>query len=118
MKSGKTFLDTLYITYRKKLTHVLFCCATFQSRFPVSVNGAFIFRKGYNARDYYEGVAELRAALDQIASGYFCPDDPHQFTEFVDHLLNYDRFKICADFQSYIECQDRVSRAFRVSFRF
>lgn len=70
-------------------------------------------RKGYNARDYYEGIPELRTALDQIASGYFCPEDPHQFSAFIDHLLNYDRFKLCADFQSYIECQEKVSRAYR-----
>ena len=60
-------------------------------------------------------VPELRTALDQIASGYFCPNDPHQFAGFVDNLLNHDRFKVCADFEAYLQCQDLVSEAFKVS---
>ncbi|XP_076803647.1 glycogen phosphorylase, muscle form-like isoform X2 [Clavelina lepadiformis] len=70
---------------------------------------------GYNAREYYERTPELRTALDQIASGFFSPDEPDRFAHFVDNLLNYDRFKLCADFEAYVECQDKVSEAFKDS---
>ena len=63
-------------------------------------------------------MPELRTALDQIASGYFCPNDPHQFAGFVDNLLNHDRFKVCADFEAYLQCQERVSEAFKVSINY
>jgi len=32
----------------------------------------------------------------------------------VDNLLNHDPFLLLADYQSYIDCQDRVSAAYRV----
>uniref|UniRef100_H2Y4R2 Alpha-1,4 glucan phosphorylase n=1 Tax=Ciona savignyi TaxID=51511 RepID=H2Y4R2_CIOSA len=70
-------------------------------------------RSGYNARSFYESVPELKTALDQISSGYFSPLEPDQFQHFVDNLINHDRFKLLADFQSYVECQDRVSEAFK-----
>jgi len=57
----------------------------------------------------------LKTALDQVASGYFNPHEPGQFADFVETLINHDRFKLLADFQSYIDCQARVSETFRVS---
>lgn len=52
--------------------------------------------------------------MDQISSGYFSPDNPHMFGELVDHLLNHDRFKLLADFEAYVKCQDHVSEVFKV----
>ena len=74
-----------------------------------------MIRDGYNPRTYYETDPELRKALNQISSGYFCPNEPGLFTELVDDLLNNDRFKVCADFKSYIHCQERVNQTFQVS---
>jgi starch phosphorylase len=31
----------------------------------------------------------------------------------LDSLLNHDEYLVLADYQSYIDCHDRVSRAFR-----
>nr|CAB3265335.1 glycogen phosphorylase, brain form [Phallusia mammillata] len=73
-------------------------------------------RKGYNARDFYESVPELKTALDQIASGYFNPNEPDQFTHFVENLINHDRFKLLADFKDYIDCQEKVSEAYKDSY--
>ncbi|XP_065833248.1 glycogen phosphorylase, muscle form-like [Oscarella lobularis] len=70
-------------------------------------------KKGYNPRSYYESVPELKRSLDQVRSGYFTPENPDTFQELYDHLLNHDRFYLLADFESYIVCQDRVSKVFQ-----
>nr|BAD98150.1 glycogen phosphorylase [Ascidia sydneiensis samea] len=74
-------------------------------------------KDGYNARSFYENVPELRTALDQISSGYFNPNEPDQFAHFVENLIKFDRFKLLADFQSYVECQDKVSAAYKDTYK-
>ncbi|WP_020528670.1 glycogen/starch/alpha-glucan phosphorylase [Flexithrix dorotheae] len=68
---------------------------------------------GYNPRSYYEENAELRKCLDMISSGYFSRDEPGLFKPLVDALLYHDDYLLLADYQSYIECQDRVSEAYK-----
>ncbi|MBN1654189.1 MAG: glycogen/starch/alpha-glucan phosphorylase [Deltaproteobacteria bacterium] len=69
--------------------------------------------KGYNPWDYYHGNAELRRAIDAVASGFFSPSKPDYFRPLIDSLLNHgDHFMVLADFASYIACQERVSAAF------
>lgn len=68
---------------------------------------------GYNPRQYYEKNAELKAVLDQVASGYFSRGDSNLFRPIVDSLLYHDDFLLLADYESYIKCQDEVSKAFR-----
>ena len=63
---------------------------------------------GYSARDYYEGDAELRAAVDAISSGVFSGGDPEVFRELVDSLLGWDQYLLFADYRSYVDCQDHV----------
>jgi glycogen phosphorylase len=70
-------------------------------------------RQGYNPREYYENNAELKRVIDRIASGFFSHGDPHLFAPLVDHLLHHDTYMLLADYQSYIECQDRVSQAYK-----
>ena len=70
-------------------------------------------RQGYQPRDYYESNAELKRVIDRIASGFFSHGDPHLFAPLVDHLLHHDTYMLLADYQSYIECQDRVSQAYK-----
>jgi starch phosphorylase len=67
---------------------------------------------GYNPMDYYHGNSELKAAIDQIASGFFSNGDEALFKPLVDSLLNQDEYLLLADYQSYIECQDRVAQAY------
>uniref|UniRef100_A0A8U8CHN2 Alpha-1,4 glucan phosphorylase n=1 Tax=Geospiza parvula TaxID=87175 RepID=A0A8U8CHN2_GEOPR len=47
-------------------------------------------RKGYNAREYYERLPELRQAIDQITSGFFSPRDPGCFKDVVNMLMYHD----------------------------
>lgn len=65
--------------------------------------------KGYRPRDIYEENATLRHALDFIASGALADGDAGLFRPIVDNLLYEDPFLVMADFQSYLDCQKRVS---------
>lgn len=71
-------------------------------------------RHGFNPYDYYHGDEELKNALDWLCSGYFSPHEPHAFDEIRHTLLDHgDRFKVLADYRAYIDCQERVSEAYR-----
>jgi len=67
--------------------------------------------KGYNPRDYINANSELRMAIELINSGCFA-NDANLFKPLTDSLLHRDEFMVCADFESYIECQDQVSKAY------
>ena len=69
--------------------------------------------KGYNPMEYYNRNGELREVIDRIASGYFSPENLHLFQPLVDSLMHKDEYLLFADYQSYIECQERVSQAYR-----
>ncbi len=68
---------------------------------------------GYNPMDYYRSNPELRATIDRIANGDFSYGDPDFFKPIVDSLLNDDRYVLLADYQAYIECQEKVSIAYQ-----
>ena len=69
--------------------------------------------QGYNPREYYESNSELKAVIDSLTAGEFSPEDKGLFQPIVNNLLNSDPYLLLADYQSYIECQDRVSKAFK-----
>src|SRR6185503_16121309 len=73
---------------------------------------ADLWRKGYRPRDHYEQNAELKAVIDLIGSGFFEPDHPETFRPLVQSLLDHDTYMLLADFQSYVDCQAKVSQAF------
>lgn len=98
--------------------------ANIEIREEVGKNNFFLFgltapqvndlkNKGYNPRDYYLGNSELKKCIDLIAEGYFSNGDKELFRPLVNALLNFDEYMLFADYQSYVECQDRVSAAFR-----
>ncbi len=69
--------------------------------------------RGYRARDYYEADPQLKETLDLINSGYFSPQNPGLFHPLVNALLDHDEFMLLADYRSYIDCQERVSLAYK-----
>jgi starch phosphorylase len=69
-------------------------------------------KAGYRPRLFYEADTELRDVIDQIGAGHFSPDEPGLFQPLVDSLLNWDEYMLLADYRAYVECQDRVSRAY------
>ncbi|ROS26027.1 starch phosphorylase [Cellulomonas sp. PhB150] len=68
--------------------------------------------RGYHPSAYYETNADLRHALDLIASGAFSRGDRTVFEPIVSNLLHEDRFLALADFQAYVDAQARVDTAY------
>jgi starch phosphorylase len=71
-----------------------------------------IYESGYQPRTYFQNNPELRRALGAIASGAFSDGNRETFAPIVDSLLQEDRFLALADYQSYVDAQDRVDRAY------
>jgi starch phosphorylase len=69
--------------------------------------------RGYAPRYYYESNPSLREAIDLIASGHFSRGDTKLFAPLLDSLLHQDPYLLLVDYQSYIDCQERVAAAFR-----
>jgi starch phosphorylase len=69
--------------------------------------------RGYNPQDYYHANAGLREVIDLIRSGFFSRGDTELFRPLIDGLMYQDPYLLFADFQSYIECQDRVAAVYR-----
>ncbi len=69
-------------------------------------------REGYRPMDYYNTDPELRAVIDMIRSGHFSHGQGSLFAPLVDSLLQRDEYMLLADYRSYVECQEAVSRAF------
>ena len=69
--------------------------------------------QGYRPTDYYNANPALRDVIDLIRGGFFSRGDPELFRPLIDGLLQQDPYLLLADFQSYIDCQDRVSTAYR-----
>ena len=92
----------------------------------------------YHARYFYDKNVELKQSLDQIKNGYFSPENPELFHDVVNSLLcdNGDQYvfffahplfyahclvsssyMLLADYESYMQCQDRVNELFKVCSR-
>jgi starch phosphorylase len=67
---------------------------------------------GYHPRDIYDSNHALREVIDGISSGHFSHGDPNLFHPLVESLLDTDAYLLFADYQAYIDCQDRVDQAF------
>ena len=68
--------------------------------------------EGYTPRRIYESNPELREAIDLISSGFFSNGDRGLFYPLVDSLLTRDDYMLLADYQAYVDCQQRVSHAY------
>jgi glycogen phosphorylase len=68
--------------------------------------------QGYDPGHYCRSNAELKQAIDILASGQFSRGDKALFKPLLDSLLYQDSYMLFADYQSYIECQDQIGRAY------
>jgi len=66
---------------------------------------------GYSPYGYYCHDAELKAAVDAIASGAFSDGDSDAFEPVISSLLKSDEYLVLADYRSYVDCQDRAGSA-------
>jgi len=68
---------------------------------------------GYDSKPAIAANAELKKAIDLLASGYFSPDDPTRFSPIIDILSHADHYLLTADFASYVAAQDKVDALYR-----
>jgi starch phosphorylase len=69
--------------------------------------------QGYRPHDYYQSNSALREIIGLIGSGFFSGGDSDLFRPLVDNLLHSDPFFVLADFQAYVDCQNRVSSVYQ-----
>jgi starch phosphorylase len=82
--------------------------------FGLTVEGiAELRQSGYRPRDYYEQNDELREVIDFIASGELARGDAELFRPLVANLLDHDPFLLLADYQAYLDAQEKVSALWR-----
>ncbi len=67
---------------------------------------------GYNPWDYYHNNPDLRVVIDSIAAGDFSNGDPGLFKPLIESLLGRDEYLLLADYQFYVDTQDRVSQVY------
>ncbi len=65
-------------------------------------------QRGYDPRGYYHDDAELRAAIDALASGAFTGGDRDAVGPVIDSLLTWDEYMVLADYRPYIDCHDHA----------
>lgn len=71
---------------------------------------------GYQPRAFVETNPTLEKMLEAIRNGQFSPDEPQRYQSIYDTLVNWgDHYMLLADYQSYIDAQDRVDLAYRDS---
>jgi glycogen phosphorylase len=68
--------------------------------------------EGYWPRSIYESNQELREAIDLIDSDFFSDGDRSLFHPLIESLLTRDDYMLLADYQAYVDCQQRVSDAY------
>jgi len=69
-------------------------------------------RNGYRPYEIYSTNQELKEVIDLIQSGVFSKGDTNLFKPIIDSLLGQDPYLVLKDFQSYTECQQKVSDAY------
>jgi len=97
--------------------------ATIEIRDAVGAENLYIFglraeqvadlraRGAYDPRALYASTPRIQRVLDALANGRFSPDEPGLFAPLIEGLLDRgDRWFVLADFVSYGDTQERVSR--------
>ena len=72
-----------------------------------------LWATGYHPWEIVESDAELRAAMSLINSGLFSHGDKQLFSPLTENLLQHDPYMVCADYRSYLDCQDQVGIRYR-----
>jgi starch phosphorylase len=69
--------------------------------------------EGYNPRSIFEANPMLHEVLVALSSGEFSRGDRTLFEPLINSLLDRDEYMLLADYQAYVDCQDRVSAAYK-----
>merc|ERR1739844_81381 len=71
-------------------------------------------KAGYNAADYIAKNPELAQVMEQLGDGTFSKTgNIHEFDDVKNNLMLHDRYYTLADFDSYIEAQDKVNATYK-----
>lgn len=68
---------------------------------------------GYNPWYYYHNNTELKKVVDLLASGHFASGNGELFKPPIDSLITRDEYLLLVDYPFYVECQEKVSQAYR-----
>jgi starch phosphorylase len=71
--------------------------------------------RGYRPSDFYNENQTLREVIDFIASGVLGGGDAELFQPILENLLHHDPFMLLADYQSYLDAQEKVSALWKDS---
>jgi starch phosphorylase len=75
---------------------------------------AELLRAGYRPERCVAESQRLRRVLEQIASGYFSPEEPDRHRAIYAALSgDGDRYLVCADFDAYLQAQAAVEALYR-----
>jgi len=66
----------------------------------------------YNPKKYYESNPMLKRVIDMIASDFFNKNEPGIFKPIIDSLLGVDYYCLFADYQAYVDAQEKVSKLY------
>ncbi len=69
-------------------------------------------QEGYDPEAYINESEDLKAVLDMLDSGFFCPDDRSRYKGIVQWLRTSDPYMLCADFDSYIARQKEAEQVY------
>ncbi|MEX0602689.1 MAG: glycogen/starch/alpha-glucan phosphorylase, partial [Bacteroidota bacterium] len=69
--------------------------------------------EGYAPMSIIEANPALRAVMERLSSGEFSRGDRNLFKPLLDALRFRDEYFLAADYQSYVDCQDRIYTAYR-----
>jgi glycogen phosphorylase len=72
-----------------------------------------LWQKGYDPGHFISQSEELTAALDLVASGFFCMDERDRYRGVVQGLRTADPYMVCADFASYASAMRDASDVHR-----
>jgi starch phosphorylase len=68
---------------------------------------------GYDPQAHYHENSNIKRVMDAIGSDMFCPEKPDLFRPIYDSILkDGDYYFHLADFQSYLETQEKASKEY------
>ncbi len=68
--------------------------------------------KGYHPRPYIDQSPMLHEIFRLIQGDFFSPNSPGLFSPIIHSIMHHDPFLVCADFDSYCQTQDQISRMY------
>ncbi|GMR59373.1 hypothetical protein PMAYCL1PPCAC_29568 [Pristionchus mayeri] len=68
--------------------------------------------RGYKTSEFIEKSLALKQIIEQIEAGFFTPEQPDALRDLANNIVHHDRFMVCADFDAYVACQDKVAETY------